>query len=783
MTSQLEQTRNVAASGVQPGPTGRPRVAALGMLVLVLLIGAAAALSLRPPAARPASAAATEFSADRALPLLRGIAAVPHPTGSAAAADVRDYLTAQLRTLGLEPELQSRLAARSPQGRRPTVGTVTNVHARIAGTQPTGRVVLVAHYDSVPTGPGAADNGANVAAVLEVARALLAGPPPRNDVDLLFTDAEEAGLLGAQAFVDSGTAGDPGRVVVVNLEARGVSGPAVMFQMAGTGLTGAVAAADPVTTSFAAAVYQVLPNDTDLTVFDQAGMRGLNFAFIDGAAHYHTPHDDIAHVDPASVQDMGGSVLAAVRQLAGADLAEDGAETTYFSLFGAVVAYPGWLDLPLTVLAIVGYVLLLWTGRRYGLRPRGVGRAAASFALTVPAVVVIGIGGWWALTLLRPDFQLSLGAVYRPGPYAAAEVAVLLAACVVWYRWARRRASPEEVAAGVLGWFVLFAALFAALLPGGAYLFIWPALVGVTALAAALRFTAAGSPLRTVAGCAAAVPGVALLLPIALLLVPTLSLALSTAPLLLVALLVAALATVLEPLPRRRRLTVATVGLLGIAAATAGVGLAVDGYDAARPQPVSLGYLLETDAGRATWISAGDPGQPAVGALLTGEPVILGDRLPPLGGDPLSSGPAPLTTAVVAPVADVLSRSTTAGAHEVRVRIRVPAGVFTLDVYTDTAAHEVVSATVDGADIAGGHNVSEQVAPGWRWGVRYVAPPADGVDLTVRVSGTAPVRLRVVTTAAGLPGDIGAPALGPDVSWTPWPIVPAQTYVVRTFTI
>ena len=51
----------------------------------------------------------------------------------------------------------------------------------------------MAHYDSVPFGPGAADDGAGVVTLLETARALKAGPPLKNDVIFLFTDGEEAG--------------------------------------------------------------------------------------------------------------------------------------------------------------------------------------------------------------------------------------------------------------------------------------------------------------------------------------------------------------------------------------------------------------------------------------------------------------------------------------------------------------------------------------------------------------------------------------------------------------
>jgi hypothetical protein len=657
---------------------------------------------------------------------------------------------------------------------------VSNVHARIAGSQPTGRVLLVANYDSVPNGPGASDDGANVAAILEVVRALRAGPQPRNDVDVLFTDAEEAGLLGAQAFVDSGAAGDPRRVVAVNLTARGVSGPAVMFQMAGTGLTPAVRAADPVTTSFAAAVYQVLPNDTDLTAFGEDGMRGLNFAFMEGSAHYHTPHDDIAHVSGGSVQDMGESTLEAVRYLAASELTAGGSDATYFSLFGTVVSYPAWLTLPLAVVALAGYVLLLWTGRRRGLRLRGAGRAAVTFAVVVPAAPVIGFGGWWLLTLLRPEFQVGLGGIYRAGPYALAEAAVLLVALVAWYRWARRKALPEEVAAGVLGWFVLFAVVFAVLLPGGAYLFTWPALVGVAALAAALRFTAAGSPVRTLAGAAAAVPGMALVLPIAVLLLPALGMGLSAAPLLLAALLAAAMAGVLEPLPRRRLLTAGMVVVLVAGAATAGIGASFDGYDAHRPRAVSLAYVLEADTGTASWVSAGGRDQPQVGRLLTAGPVRLDDRVPPLGGRNLSSGPAPVAAALAGPQAEASAADEVDGNRTVRVRIRVPDDTYLIDVYADTSAHEIVDATVYGAALAGGRNLPTLTGP-WRWGFRYAAPPRDGIDLTLRARGAGPVRIRVVSTVPGLPSGVGAPTLRPDVSWTGWPALPAQTLVVRTF--
>ena len=80
---------------------------------------------------------------------------------------------------------------------------VRNVSAEMASANPDRPAILLAcHHDSVGAGPGAADDGAAVATLLEVARALKEGPPLPRPVILLFTDGEEVGLMGAQGFVD-----------------------------------------------------------------------------------------------------------------------------------------------------------------------------------------------------------------------------------------------------------------------------------------------------------------------------------------------------------------------------------------------------------------------------------------------------------------------------------------------------------------------------------------------------------------------------------------------------
>src|SRR5918992_5857227 len=333
---------------IEPKNFRRPKGAAkhrwIGVVV-TLVLGAFAAISLlmlEPYEPLPASAPANEFSAERAFSHVQQIAERPHPVGSTANAEVRDYLVGQLEDLGLRPTVQEATSARTKEGTA-SIARVHNIHARIPGSSPTGHVVLVAHYDSVPRGPGAADDGAGVAAILEIARAISSSSPPRNDIDIVFTDAEEPWLLGAQAFVRDDRL-DPRRSVVLNLEARGTSGPALMFQSSSDNASVIPALASvqrPITSSGWEACYQLLPGDTDFTVFRNAGFAGMNFAFFEDSARYHTPEDSSANLDPASLQHMGSTVLATAHHFAGQDLGVPrGGSLTYFTVLGELVHYP-----------------------------------------------------------------------------------------------------------------------------------------------------------------------------------------------------------------------------------------------------------------------------------------------------------------------------------------------------------------------------------------------------------------------------------------------------------
>src|SRR5690242_6626538 len=156
-------------------------------VALILFIGGRIFISvapLSPPNSAPANAAPAEFSSARAMKHLIAISQSPHPTGSAAQIEVRQYILTELTALGIQPEVQE-------------ASSISNIVARLKGTQ-NGKAVLVdGHYDTVPEAPGASDDGAAVAMMLETMRALKSRAPLNNDVIFLFSDGEEIGKLGA----------------------------------------------------------------------------------------------------------------------------------------------------------------------------------------------------------------------------------------------------------------------------------------------------------------------------------------------------------------------------------------------------------------------------------------------------------------------------------------------------------------------------------------------------------------------------------------------------------
>ena len=309
-----------------PGRLRTDGLRAWGALLIWLTAGATAVWLGAPPPALPESAPAEVASGGRARALLERIAKEegggapqPRPVGTPANARCRERILEEWRRMGFTPEVSERVTV---VGNWSLAGSTKNILVRLQGTGrregPGTAILCMAHYDSVGAGPGIGDDLSGVAALLEVARALKAQGGTARDVIFLIDDAEESGLLGAKAFEQHHPwAAEVG--AVINLEARGTSGQSRMFET-GPGnadIVGALAgiATRPSASSVSVEVYRRMPNDTDFSIWRRRGVSGLNFAFIGDVSRYHTPIDDLEHLDPRSLQHHVTNAVEAVLAL------------------------------------------------------------------------------------------------------------------------------------------------------------------------------------------------------------------------------------------------------------------------------------------------------------------------------------------------------------------------------------------------------------------------------------------------------------------------------------
>lgn len=374
-----------------------PALLATGILLAIL--------ASPPGSPLPGTSDSGRFSAERALQHVNVLAAQPRPIGSASHQAAREHIRSEMESLGLRVEDQATTTSYL-RASRPGVSRFAYVR-NIIGVLP-GRdrsadaLLLMAHYDSRALTPGAGDDASGTATLLETARALATGTKPRNDVIFLFTDGEESGLFGAQAFFrDHPLAGRIG--AVLNFEARGSAGPVLMFQSSpdNGGLMNIFAehSIQPAGNSLADAIYRRMRNDTDFSIPLEHDLQGLNFAFIDGFFDYHSPTDTPENLSRRSLQHAGNHALPLARELADRELpVQSGDDVTFFNLLGShgFVSYPMWLD---SIVLFAGLVFLaaivLRSWRRENVTVTGLLRGATAALLLVvfPAMVVAAAFG------------------------------------------------------------------------------------------------------------------------------------------------------------------------------------------------------------------------------------------------------------------------------------------------------------------------------------------------------------------------------------------------------
>jgi hypothetical protein len=557
-----------------------------GLLALLAAFALKHALIAIP--AVPEAAAPGAFDANRAFARLASVLAgeQPHSVDSPGSDGVRDRLLAEMRAVGLQPRVSDAMVCNSfARARTVNCARVRNLAATI-GPADGEHLLIVAHYDSVPVGPGAADDGIAVAAMLEVAEQLRGAQLVR-PITFLFNEGEEAGLLGARAFLEQDAAA-PRVTHLVNLEARGVDGPAIMFETSrpngpAIGWYGA-AVERPAANSLSTDFYRLLPNSTDVAVFEERPWTILNIAIIGNETRYHTAGDNLAALDRRSLLHMGGQALQLARTHAFGGPPAASGELVYADLLTRdLVALP-----LLAALALLGIALLLFG---YALvRRRAFGRPLLAAAASVLGAALLAWLATYLIQLVRP------GEYWRAYPLAThvgVAASGLLAAVLALGVASRSSRAQLRVAAWFL--YLLAGAGICSIAPGAAIFFL---LAPLTLLLGILieRWRPGA---ERIAAWIAAVLQLLTLLPVMALL----ELLLSTSPGWIGAPLfvAAALALLVELRPEEGPGRPALLTALGAATAAWAAALLVPAYSQDRQEIFTVEHFQNNATGQAQW--------------------------------------------------------------------------------------------------------------------------------------------------------------------------------------
>ena len=700
------------------------------LLVLLLVMTALAWWGAQPPRALPVTAPPDQFSGMRALEHSRTAFNEPHPAGSAALEKVRDYILATLQGYGVEVEVD-----RVPVNEGARIGVLETVMARIPGTGGANTFAMETHYDSVPYGPGAADDGSGVVVMLETARALKQGPPLKNDVVFVFSGDEEHGMGGATRSLRHRWMQNLN--VLLCFEARGNHGPAFMFETSAGNLPLmrelARAGACPQTNSIMWEVHHRTPNNTDFGGMKDNGALGYNVAFVGGLGYYHSANDNPAHLSPHSLQHQGSYALGLARHYGDATgKMSKGRDAVFFNTVGAhLVVYPASWSRPITCVAVA--LLLLALG--YGLvrRTLSVGGILASVLLCAAALALVG-----AITfpLLRITYRLYyVYLTYNGVWYLLAFLAIAGAVVAALYGWAGRRVMPENLLAGALVLWTVALVGIEINLPTGSYVAAWPVILGAVALVVATVLRGRG------AATAAALAETLLVLPALLFAVPGIQAIYYMGPGFTVipsAMLAVAVAGLLAPavvtvLGRKSLRVSACFAAAG--AVLMVVGWATNGFTPDKPKMSSLAYALNQTTNKAIWMSTDDEPD-AYTRQFFGTGVTKGaitDVLPDRDSVCLRAE-APVAN-IDGPRVEKLSDATDNGRRTVRLRYVSPRKV------NQTRIKVLAPQQVHAASAAG---FGELRPGGGDWSLDATVMPRTGeVTLTLTVDTDKPLRLRV----------------------------------------
>lgn len=749
-----------------------PKIAQNPCFILALcILGVATTLTIvlvAPPPPEPADIPATDFSAGRAMQDLEVIGREPHPMGVFPShAEVRDYLVDEIRALGLEPQVQSTFGIRVVETGFVIGGGVDNVLVQLPGANPDGAILLIAHYDSTPGGPGAGDNGSGVVTILETLRALHSSPTLRHDVIFLFTDAHEPGIIGTHAFA----AQHPwfGAIkLVINVDLRGVGPLVLAHNTYGNDAWIPALANTARRPAFISLPSHLFPGgENDLIPFNQVGVTGVSFASAAFLQEIHTALDRTENVEPSAIQQAGNQLLSLVRYLGDQPTLEiDAPEQTFFPVLGWLVHYPSNWSVYLAAIAGVIFLGTLRYGFSKGkLTLNGLGWGSLAFLICLVMGVGIAVLLWLGIQALHPEYQYSPVRPHLSDDYLYAIGFILLALAITTFviEAVRKKITAFNLVAGVLAVWVPIVIATAILVPATSYLATWMLLANSLALLLAL-FVQPRKDAWLLSGLGFLTSAIlAILLWIPLIYIAFLGPGFTMFWMVigLAALWLGAMLPALDWITSLKGRLLPAIALLAAVSMLLTGNLLV-GRDSPPPLVNSIGYCLNAERGEAHWIAfVGGFRRDArtVEDYQVAFPERMDERQTRLLKDPIRqeytdilpgapafsvlTSAAPLL-ALDGPHLELLEDEWVTDRRVVKIRVLTSMHDRVYVILPEESP--LLAITVPKNERSELPPVSE-----WGWMLRFDGTPIEGIDMTLEFSNKGPIQFLVIEEKTGLP--------------------------------
>lgn len=418
------------------------------LIVVTVLIGISLGLwQVKPPRVNKSSPDYPAYQ--RMMENIRQFAVEPHAAGTEEIKTVRAQIISEIKDIGLSPIIEEKIYSKSEllTNIYNVMGVTSgdelweqygellveqyNIHSidayldyvlteiikiREDGTLPvqnilvkldspnSGKsVMLLSHYDSAPKAPGAADDMVGVCAMLEAMRKQAQNENLESDMYFLFTDGEEVQLLGASAFVEANPEMKEKIDLVINFEARGNRGGLLLFETSpkAYSLLNAVkkSGAKPIGMSWLAAVYAMMPNGTDLSVFLDEGYNGINFAICEGVENYHMPTDSYDNLNGNSAWQYLHTALSLADYAAGNPtdkLNQSAQEAVFFPFIPGVMVLMTAVtsNILCTAVCIAVLILLIMQIKRKRLKVFPTIGIGLLFVLSIITAIFFTAGGY-----------------------------------------------------------------------------------------------------------------------------------------------------------------------------------------------------------------------------------------------------------------------------------------------------------------------------------------------------------------------------------------------------